>query len=69
VSSGNYAGAAGWNNTGKPGQVPVCAQADPEPRGPGVFFAGLCCTCGQATTGRDREGLPRHAQIIPVEAA
>jgi len=32
----------------------------PEPRGPDVFFAGLCCTCGRATTERDDDGLPRH---------
>jgi len=59
VSSGNYAGRAGFNNTEKPNTEPACDSL-PEPRGPGVFFAGLCVACGRATTERDDNGRPRH---------
>ena len=59
VSSGNYASKAGWNNTGKPNDAKAC-DTPPEPRGPGVFAAGLCCTCGRLTVHRDDRGMPRH---------
>lgn len=63
MSSGNYAGAAGFNNTEKPNGVAECDHL-PEPGGPGVYLAGLCCTCGRATTERDVDGLARHVLIV-----
>ena len=50
MSSGNHASVAECDH-------------DPEPRGPGVHFAGLCVACGRATTHRDQTGLPRHDTI------
>ena len=67
MSSGNYAGAAGWNNTGKPNQAGVCASAAWEPRGPGVRESGLCVVCGCLTACRGVDGLWRHEwRIIPA---
>ncbi len=37
----------------------ACDEAS-EPRGPGVYLAGLCLACGRATTERGEDGLPRH---------
>jgi len=72
MSSGNYASAAGWNHTGKPNDIhaatAACWQAD-EPRGRGVYLAGLCVVCGRATTRRNRDGQPQHHQLIPAGAA
>jgi hypothetical protein len=34
---------------------------DDEPRGPGVFLAGLCGTCGRVTVDRNPAGSPQHA--------
>lgn len=31
-----------------------CPRDQPEPRGPGIHFAGLCSDCGQATIHYDR---------------
>jgi hypothetical protein len=59
VSSGNRVSAAGFNNTEKPNSLAACDSA-PEPRGRGVFFAGLCAACGRVTVHRDSRGLPRH---------
>ena len=60
MSSGNYAGPAGFNESGKPNEVGACATVAAEPRGPGVFLSGLCVSCGRATVSRDADGLPRH---------
>ncbi len=59
MSSGNYAGRSGFSESGKPNGTPACG-SQPEPRGPAVFLAGLCATCGRATIHRDDAGLPRH---------
>jgi hypothetical protein len=59
VSSGSHGQRVGFNESGGPSVRPACVSA-PEPRGPGVFFAGLCAVCGRATTQRDAAGLPRH---------
>lgn len=63
VSSGSYTSPGlGFCNTGKPNAtVRACASRSGEPRGPGIYLAGLCCTCGTATTQRDAAGMPRHA--------
>jgi hypothetical protein len=60
MSSGNHGQRIGFNESGKPNVPPACESAI-EPRGPGVFLAGLCAACGRATTSRDADGLPRHA--------
>ena len=64
MGSGNYAGAAGFNNTEKPNTVAECVHRA-EPRGPGVFLAGLCVVCGRATVYRRADGLPRHLPPFP----
>ena len=65
MGSGNYASPAGWNNTGKPTTVAECDHAA-EPRGAGVFYAGLCVDCGRATIHRGADGEPRHRRRYPV---
>jgi hypothetical protein len=60
MSSGNFAGKAGFNQTGAPGGPAPCASAAGEPRGAALQLSGLCVTCGRATLYRDGEGLPRH---------
>jgi hypothetical protein len=69
VSSGNHAGKVGFNLSGKPAGIPVCATAADEPRDPGGFWAGLCGTCGRATTRRDADGYPRHAHVVTRSTA
>ncbi len=67
MSSGNFAGPAGFNNIGKPADNHrACPYAYLEPRGPGVFFTGTCWLCGVSTTSRDGDGRPRHLQVIPA---
>lgn len=63
MSSGSYATKVGFREDFKPNRaVPTCPAAGDEPRGPAELLAGLCCTCGTATTRRDPDGHPRHAQ-------
>ena len=38
-----------------PAGLPRCQQTRPDPRGPGIHFAGLCHYCGRATTRYDGE--------------
>lgn len=59
MSSGSYAGKAGFNMSGKPTEIPRCPTAADDP--PAPYLAGLCVTCGRATTRRDEAGMPRHA--------
>lgn len=62
MSSGSYATKVGFREDFKPNRaVPTCPAAGDEPRGPAELLAGLCCTCGTATTRRDAAGMPRHA--------
>lgn len=68
MSSGSYAGRAGFREDHKPGDVPVCPGAAGEPRGPGLLLAGLCCACGRTTVYRDEAGHPRHLQPAGAEA-
>lgn len=73
MASGSYtSGRLGFNNTGKPASSTLaCASIADEPRGPAVYFTGLCCTCGVSTTSRDADGYPRHypfRQPRPAEA-
>jgi hypothetical protein len=72
VSSGSYATKAGFREDFKPSRPRGCASVADEPRGPHVYFTGLCRTCGIATTMRDAAGQPRHApfrQPVAFEVA
>lgn len=60
MSSGNHAGPAGFNESGKPNDRSACTSMTSEPRGPGFRLAGLCATCGKTTTQRGTDGLARH---------
>lgn len=60
MSSGSYAGPAGFNSSGWPAQPSACLTADSEPRGPGVYLAGLCVRCGRGTVHRNDAGHPQH---------
>lgn len=62
MPSGSYATKAGFREDFKPTRtVATRPSAASEPRGPRHLLAGLCCTCGTATTQRDGQGHPRHA--------
>jgi hypothetical protein len=69
MSSGNHGQRVGFNMSGWPAPIPACPTAATEPREPGLFLAGLCATCGRATTRRDAAGLPRHAPAGSSAAA
>jgi hypothetical protein len=70
MSSGNHGQRLGYNPSGGPSPIPACQTAAAEPRGSGLFLAGLCVACGRATTRRDAAGLPRHApDHSPAEVA
>jgi hypothetical protein len=60
MSSGSFAGPAGFRTDKKPGGVPACPGWDREPRGPGLLLAGACVACGRSTICRDDAGMPRH---------
>jgi hypothetical protein len=67
MSSGNHGQRVGFNESGKPRETSACATFAGEdrtraagPSGLGVFWAGLCVTCGRATKHADASGLPRH---------
>lgn len=64
MSSGSYQTRAGFREDLKPNGVGPCPTARYEARGPGVLFAGLCASCGRATSQRGGDGLPRH-EVIP----
>ena len=66
MSSGTYTSPGlSFNNTGAPatGTGAPCPAARFEPRGPAVYFTGLCHRCGRATTSRDPDGRPAHDQV------
>jgi hypothetical protein len=60
MSSGNHGQKVGFNTSGAPLGVPACESAAAEPRGPKVYFSGLCVICGRAVVRRDGAGVPRH---------
>lgn len=62
MSSGSYAGPAGFRIDQKPNGCAPCPSGRYEPRGPAVHFTGCCRICGRATTHRDADG-PVHEQI------
>ena len=62
MSSGTYAGPAGFRIDQKPNGTAPCPAARYEDRGPGILLAGCCRICGRATTHADNQG-PVHEQI------
>ena len=75
MSSGNYAGKAGFNESGAGGRIFRCPAAWLETAitiGPNgelghpAHDPQPCQVCGQPTASRDRDGRPRHPRIIPV---